>query len=50
MILNTDFYERCIATISKAISELHKAERDSIDYELYRSATIKEIEIILEQS
>jgi len=49
MKLNTDFLERCIATITKAHNELLKAEQESIWYDLYRSATIKEFEIILEQ-
>jgi nucleotidyltransferase substrate binding protein (TIGR01987 family) len=50
MIIQTDFLDRCIKTITLAYSELLKAEEESIEYELYRSATIKEFEIILEQS
>lgn len=42
--------ERCIATVEKAFAELQKADPDEISYDLYRSATIKEFEIILEQS
>ena len=49
MIIQTEFLERCIKTISLAHNELLKAEAESISYELYRSATVKEFEIILEQ-
>jgi nucleotidyltransferase substrate binding protein (TIGR01987 family) len=50
MIIDTSFLERCIATLEKAHSLLLKHESESIDYEMYRSACIKEFEIILEQS
>lgn len=50
MIIDTSFLERCIATLEKANSLLLKHESESIDYEMYRSACIKEFEIILEQS
>ena len=48
--LDTHFLERCIATIEKAFTELQQADPADITYDLYRSATIKEFEIILEQS
>ena len=48
--LDTSFLERCIATVEKAFAELQKANPEDIEYDLYRSATIKEFEIILEQS
>jgi hypothetical protein len=50
MNIDTKFIERCIATLDKAYSLLLKADPDHIDYELYRSACVKEFEIILEQS
>ena len=48
--IDTTFINRCIQTLEKAFSLLQQAEVKSIEYDLYRSATIKEFEIILEQS
>lgn len=50
MNTNTDFYERCIETLKRAYSRLLKENPKSIEYDIYRSACIKEFEIILEQS
>ena len=50
MKIDTAYYERCINTLEKAHALLKKAEPGSIDYDMYRSACIKEFEIILEQS
>lgn len=50
MNIDTKFIERCIATLDNAYSLLLKSDPDHIDYELYRSACVKEFEIILEQS
>lgn len=50
MIIDTEYYERCIRTLENAYSLLIKSNPDSIEYEMYRSACIKEFEIILEQS
>jgi nucleotidyltransferase substrate binding protein (TIGR01987 family) len=50
MTIDTTFYERCIATLAKALGLLQQANPESLDYEMYRSACIKEFEIILEQS
>lgn len=50
MKIDTTFYERCINTLEKAYALLLKADPDSIDYDMYRSACVKEFEIILEQS
>ncbi len=36
--------------LSKAYIKLQKYDKDEIEYEIYRSAVIKEFEIILEQS
>ena len=50
-IIDTSFLARCIKTLDKAFTLLQKVdEENSLDYDLYRSATIKEFEIILEQS
>lgn len=50
MFIDTTFFERCIATLEKAHGLLRNSEENSIDYEMYRSACIKEFEIILEQA
>lgn len=48
--IDTTYFERCISTLEKALELLKKADPENIDYDLYRSASIKEFEIILEQS
>jgi nucleotidyltransferase substrate binding protein (TIGR01987 family) len=50
MQIETIYYERCISTLEKAHNLLLKANPENIDYDMYRSACIKEFEIILEQS
>ncbi len=48
--LNTEYFERCIATLRLAYSELSAHPREEILYDIYRAACVKEFEIILEQS
>ena len=50
MSIETEYYERCIKTLQNAFTLLNNANPDTIDYDMYRSACIKEFEIILEQS
>ncbi|MGB1108736.1 MAG: nucleotidyltransferase substrate binding protein [Gammaproteobacteria bacterium] len=50
MTIDTGFYLRCIQTLELALERLEQSEPDSIDYEMFRSACVKEFEIILEQS
>lgn len=50
MQIDTTFLERCISTLDKAHALLRQANPENIDYDLYRSACVKEFEIILEQS
>ena len=50
MIFDTTYYLRCISTLNKAYSLLISTNPELIEYDLYRSACIKEFEIILEQS
>ena len=50
MILDTTYYERCIRTLQNAYTMLEKENSENIDYDMYRSACVKEFEIILEQS
>lgn len=50
MTIDTTFFNRCIQTLEKAYAMLKSSEADSIEYDMFRSACIKEFEIILEQS
>ena len=50
MKIDITYYERCIRTLENAHALLKKANPENIDYDMYRSACIKEFEIILEQS
>lgn len=50
MGIDTTYFERCITTLDKALALLLQSDSDSIEYDMYRSASIKEFEIILEQS
>jgi hypothetical protein len=50
MIIDTTYIERCTATLDKALGLLKKSNPENIDYDMYRSACIKEFEIIIEQS
>jgi hypothetical protein len=50
MKIDTEYYERCISTLEKAHELLLKSNPKEIDYDMYRSACVKEFEIILEQS
>ena len=50
MKIDTEYYQRCISTLEKAHGLLLVANPELIDYDMYRSACVKEFEIILEQS
>ena len=50
MTIDTAFYHRCIQTLETALQRVSASESNSIEYEMFRSACIKEFEIILEQS
>lgn len=50
MPIDTSFLLRCILTLDQAHALLLKADPESIEYEMYRSACVKEFELILEQS
>jgi hypothetical protein len=48
--LETDYLIRCISSLEKAYTLLQKHPDSSLEYELFRSASIKEFELVLEQS
>lgn len=50
MTIDTMFFKRCIQTLDKAYSMVKQVEESSIEYDMYRSACVKEFEIILEQA
>ena len=47
--IDTQFLERCVETLSRAYELLQQSEPSQIEHEMYRSACVKEYEIILEQ-
>jgi hypothetical protein len=50
MIIDTTYYDRCIKTLNNAYVKMKDIDPSEIEYDIYRSACIKEFEIILEQS
>ena len=46
--VNADHLSRCVKILESAFKQMQK-EPDSISYEIYRAACVKEFEIILEQ-
>lgn len=50
MKIDTSFYSRCIQTLEMAHGLVQQHPVDSVEFELFRSACVKEFEIILEQS
>lgn len=48
MNLNTDHLKRCIETLKQSIKLLMQKKTDTIEYEIYRNATIKGYELTLE--
>jgi len=50
MSIDTYFFKRSITTLQQAHTLLLKADPESIEYDMYRSACVKEFEIILEQA
>jgi nucleotidyltransferase substrate binding protein (TIGR01987 family) len=50
MAIDITYYERCTDTLDRAFGLLRDSEPDGLDYNMYRSACIKEFEIILEQT
>ena len=50
MEIDTIYLERCVNTLEKAFGLLENAQPEDIEFDMYRSACIKEFEIIIEQS
>lgn len=50
MPINTDFLVRCINTLESAFEHLQQREPTDELYDIFRAASVKEFEIVLEQS
>jgi hypothetical protein len=50
MPINTEHLQRCIRTLESSIEALSKSEPGSIEYEVFRNATVKGFELTLEIS
>lgn len=50
MKIDTTYMSRCIDTLEQALGLLNESDPELIAYDMYRSACVKEFEIILEQS
>ena len=50
MTINTNFLVRCIHTLEEAFTQLQEFEADHSFYDIFRAASVKEFELILEQS
>ena len=50
MPINTDFLVRCIDTLESAFVQLQQRGPDDPFYDILRAASVKEFEIVLEQS
>jgi len=48
--INTEYLQKCLATLEKSYDMIKKAEPDSVEYEMYRNALVKGFEMTLEQS
>ena len=48
--IDTAYLQKCNHALQRAFILLKKYDEDEIEHEIYRSAVIKEFEIILEQS
>ncbi len=50
MTINTDFLVRCIDTLESAFQQMQQREPSDTFYDIFRAASVKEFEIVLEQS
>lgn len=48
--INTDHLSQCIKTLDSSLTHLQSADPESIEYEVFRNATIKGFELTLEIS
>lgn len=48
--INTEYLQKCIATLEKSYQMIKSSEEGTIDYELYRNSLVKSFEMTIEQS
>ena len=49
-MLNTTILETCLETLAQAYEGIQHLDADSTEYRIYRSAIVKEFELLLEQA
>jgi nucleotidyltransferase substrate binding protein (TIGR01987 family) len=49
-MLNTTILETCLDTLAQAYEGIQRLDKDSTAYRIYRSAIVKEFELLLEQA
>jgi hypothetical protein len=49
-MIDTSYLQKCVLALDRAYSQLQNYSEEEIEFEIYRSAIVKEFEIILEQS
>ena len=50
MKVNTEYLDRCIQTLERAFELLQQSEPNDFTYDIYRAASVKEFELVLEQT
>ncbi|MDE0065666.1 MAG: nucleotidyltransferase substrate binding protein [Acidimicrobiaceae bacterium] len=50
MTINTDYLMRCVDALEAACGQVPNHEMDSVMYDVYRAACVKQFELVLEQS
>lgn len=48
--IDPSYLERCISTLERSLQLLNRVDGQAIEYDMYRSACVKELEIILEMT
>ena len=47
--INTEYLEKCLKTLQKSYDMINQAEKDTVEYEMYRNSLVKSFEMTLEQ-
>ncbi len=50
MRINTEYLDRCIQTLERAFELLQQSAPNDFTYDIYRAASVKEFELVLEQT
>ena len=48
--IDTTYLRRCLGTLEQALGQLGEHEAESVMYDVFRAACVKEFELVLEQS